>query len=148
MLKRTLFPLAMCFGLARRLAEVRMKMPLWTWLVPVLALCAFLMALAIGVRLWLAWLCGAALAGTVFVAVHHAEVVAHRVGEPFGTLVLALAGVRCLIARSSKCGSDQGQIVCACSAKAFRHRGRAFTNLARSRFLTRFAALLLRGIRC
>jgi Ca2+:H+ antiporter len=29
--------------------------------------------------------------GAVFVAVHHAEVVAHKVGEPFGTLVLALA---------------------------------------------------------
>jgi Ca2+:H+ antiporter len=27
----------------------------------------------------------------VFVAVYHAEVVAHRIGEPFGTLVLALA---------------------------------------------------------
>ena len=36
-------------------------------------------------------LCGAALVGAVLVAVHHAEVVAHRVGEPFGTLVLALA---------------------------------------------------------
>ncbi len=36
-------------------------------------------------------LCGVALAGAVFAAVHHAEVVAHRVGEPFGTLVLALA---------------------------------------------------------
>ena len=34
---------------------------------------------------------GSALGGAVFVAVHHAEVVAHRVGEPFGTLVLALA---------------------------------------------------------
>lgn len=32
-----------------------------------------------------------ALAATVLVAVHHAEVVAHRVGEPFGTLILALA---------------------------------------------------------
>ncbi len=32
-----------------------------------------------------------ALAGSVFAAVHHAEVVAHRVGEPYGTLVLALA---------------------------------------------------------
>ena len=31
------------------------------------------------------------LAGTVFAAVHHAEVVAHRIGEPFGTLVLAVA---------------------------------------------------------
>jgi Ca2+:H+ antiporter len=31
------------------------------------------------------------LAGTVLAAVHHAEVVAHRVGEPFGSLVLAVA---------------------------------------------------------
>jgi Ca2+:H+ antiporter len=34
---------------------------------------------------------GAALFASVLVAVHHAEVIAHRVGEPFGTLVLALA---------------------------------------------------------
>ncbi|MBQ0957882.1 ionic transporter y4hA [Ideonella sp. 4Y11] len=33
----------------------------------------------------------AALMGAVLAAVHHAEVVAHRVGEPLGTLVLALA---------------------------------------------------------
>ncbi|MCX6929981.1 MAG: ionic transporter y4hA, partial [Verrucomicrobia bacterium] len=33
----------------------------------------------------------AALIASVMVAVHHAEVIAHRVGEPFGTLVLALA---------------------------------------------------------
>ncbi len=32
-----------------------------------------------------------ALIATVFAAVYHAEVVAHRVGEPFGSLVLALA---------------------------------------------------------
>ena len=32
-----------------------------------------------------------ALIAAVLAAVHHAEVVAHRVGEPFGTLVLALA---------------------------------------------------------
>ncbi len=31
------------------------------------------------------------LAGAVLAAVHHAEVVAHRVGEPFGSLVLAVA---------------------------------------------------------
>ena len=29
--------------------------------------------------------------GAVFAAVHHADVIAHRVGEPFGTLVLTLA---------------------------------------------------------
>ena len=36
-------------------------------------------------------LCVAALIVAVFTAVHHAEVVAHKLGEPFGTLVLALA---------------------------------------------------------
>jgi Ca2+:H+ antiporter len=34
---------------------------------------------------------GAILIGAVFAAVYHAEVVAHRIGEPFGTLVLAVA---------------------------------------------------------
>ena len=33
----------------------------------------------------------AALLGAVIAAVHHAEVIAHKIGEPFGTLVLALA---------------------------------------------------------
>jgi Ca2+:H+ antiporter len=32
-----------------------------------------------------------ALIGAVLVAVHHAEVVAHRVGEPYGSLILAVA---------------------------------------------------------
>jgi Ca2+:H+ antiporter len=36
-------------------------------------------------------LVAAGLIGSVLAAVHHAEVVAHRVGEPFGTLVLAVA---------------------------------------------------------
>src|SRR5206468_10853020 len=31
------------------------------------------------------------LAGAVLSAVHHAEVVAHRVGEPYGSLILAIA---------------------------------------------------------
>jgi len=34
---------------------------------------------------------GVVLIAAVFAAVYHAEVVAHRIGEPFGTLVLALA---------------------------------------------------------
>jgi Ca2+:H+ antiporter len=34
---------------------------------------------------------GILLAGAVLAAVHHAEVVAHRVGEPFGSLILAVA---------------------------------------------------------
>ena len=36
-------------------------------------------------------LLGAALMAAVMAAVHHAELVAHKVGEPLGTLVLALA---------------------------------------------------------
>jgi Ca2+:H+ antiporter len=36
-------------------------------------------------------LVAALLAGAVLSAVHHAEVVAHRVGEPYGSLVLAVA---------------------------------------------------------
>jgi Ca2+:H+ antiporter len=63
----------------------------WTWLIPVLALGILVLALAIGVGTLLAALCGAALVGAVLAAVHHAEVIAHRVGEPFGTLILALA---------------------------------------------------------
>ena len=39
----------------------------------------------------LSLMCVAALLAAVVAAVHHAEVVAHRVGEPFGTLVLALS---------------------------------------------------------
>src|SRR6516165_4661470 len=31
------------------------------------------------------------LFGTVFAAVHHAEMIAHRIGEPFGTLLLTLS---------------------------------------------------------
>ena len=63
----------------------------WTWLVPALAVVLLGVALAVGVGPFLAVLCGAGLVGAVLVAVHHAEVVAHRVGEPLGTLVLALA---------------------------------------------------------
>src|SRR6188508_2739277 len=39
----------------------------------------------------LAVVVGLLLAASVLAAVHHAEVVAHRVGEPFGSLVLAVA---------------------------------------------------------
>ena len=64
---------------------------MWTWLIPVLSIGLLAVAAIAGVGTWLGILCGAALIAAVIVAVHHAEVVAHRVGEPFGTLVLALA---------------------------------------------------------
>jgi len=66
-------------------------MAAWTWLIPALSIALLIGAAAAGVGPILAILCAAALIGAVLVAVHHAEVVAHRVGEPFGTLVLALA---------------------------------------------------------
>src|SRR6204780_5330206 len=67
-------------------------LPLWTILAPVFA--GLVMAAA-GFDLRLGGVFVAvialSLAASVFAAVHHAEVVAHRIGEPYGTLVLALA---------------------------------------------------------
>jgi Ca2+:H+ antiporter len=63
----------------------------WTWLVPSLAFVLLVVAMVVGVGLPLALLCAIGVIGSVIAAVHHAEVVAHRVGEPYGTLVLALA---------------------------------------------------------
>ena len=68
-----------------------MGTPNWSLAVP-LAACAVLGLVwgrPLGAGLLL--LVAAALLGAVLVAVHHAEVIALRVGEPFGTLVLALA---------------------------------------------------------
>jgi Ca2+:H+ antiporter len=64
---------------------------MWTWLIPVLSLGLLVVAVVAGVGTLIGVLCGAALVSAVIVAVHHAEVVAHRAGEPLGTLVLALA---------------------------------------------------------
>ena len=64
---------------------------MWTWLIPVLSLGLLVAAIVAGVGTLIGVLCGVALVSTVVVAVHHAEVVAHRVGEPLGTLVIALA---------------------------------------------------------
>ena len=63
----------------------------WTVLVPVVA--EVMVAATWGRTLGpvLVVLVAALLAGAVLAAVHHAEVVAHRVGEPFGSLVLAVA---------------------------------------------------------
>ena len=67
------------------------RMPWWAWTWPTLAwlvLLATFSGRAAGV---LAAAAGIALITTVFAAVYHAEVVAHRIGEPFGTIVLAVA---------------------------------------------------------
>jgi Ca2+:H+ antiporter len=65
--------------------------PMWFWLVPPLSLAVLVGAIAAGVGPLLAALCGIGLIGAVIAGVHHAEIVAHRVGEPFGTLVLAIS---------------------------------------------------------
>ncbi|MFG1780292.1 calcium:proton antiporter [Micromonospora sp. NPDC049051] len=72
-------------------ALFRSRLTDWTVLVPLLAVLVLVMT-------WDRDLSGAVvvvvallLAGAVLAAVHHAEVVAHKVGEPYGSLVLAVA---------------------------------------------------------
>ncbi|WP_314374968.1 ionic transporter y4hA [Sphingomonas paucimobilis] len=68
----------------------RLLMPWWTLVFPLLGLLAIAISLY---KMGAAGTIAAAfiLIGCVLAAVHQAEVVAHRVGEPFGTLVLAVA---------------------------------------------------------
>jgi Ca2+:H+ antiporter len=73
-------------------------MPKSAWIFPALAVLLFAAATAAGYSFTpsAAGLVFAAvllliLFGTVFAAVHHAEVVAERIGEPFGTLLLTLS---------------------------------------------------------
>jgi len=63
----------------------------WPLAVPLIGVALLAAALNLPFGALLGTACAAALMGTVVAAVHHAELVAHRVGEPFGTLVLALA---------------------------------------------------------
>jgi len=65
-------------------------LPLWTIATPIVAWLLFAGTL-LGLPKAFLVLVVAGLIGSVLSAVHHAEVVAHRVGEPFGTLVLAVA---------------------------------------------------------
>ncbi|RXD07144.1 ionic transporter y4hA [Sphingomonas sp. UV9] len=68
----------------------RLALPVWTLIAPALGLLAVLVGLAkLGVIGTVAAV--VVLIGSVLAAVHHAEVIAHKVGEPFGTLVLAIA---------------------------------------------------------
>lgn len=66
-------------------------MPAWSWIAPLASIALLAWAAATGAGVPLAVACATALVASVVAAVHHAEVVAHRVGEPFGTLVLAVA---------------------------------------------------------
>ncbi|MFD9336987.1 calcium:proton antiporter [Streptomyces sp. NPDC060028] len=63
----------------------------WAVVVPLVALVALVFSWGRDLPSFAVGLVALCLAGAVLAAVHHAEVVAHRVGEPFGSLVLAVA---------------------------------------------------------
>jgi Ca2+:H+ antiporter len=73
-------------------------MPRSAWIFPALAVLLFAAATALGFTFTpsaagvvFAAVLLVILFGTVFAAVHHAEVIAERIGEPYGTLLLTLA---------------------------------------------------------
>jgi Ca2+:H+ antiporter len=63
----------------------------WTLYLPVAALVALILTFGRDLPSYIVVLVSVLLAGAVLAAVHHAEVVAHRVGEPYGSLILAVA---------------------------------------------------------
>ncbi|HKS02256.1 MAG TPA: ionic transporter y4hA [Arthrobacter sp.] len=63
----------------------------WTAVVPVVGLVVLAVTWGVSPGPVVATVIAVVLVGAVLAAVHHAEVVAHRVGEPFGSLVLAVA---------------------------------------------------------
>ena len=65
--------------------------PVWTWAVPAGSALILLLTLLAPNMPGLVLLLCVGLLGGVVAAVHHAEVIALKVGEPFGTLVLALS---------------------------------------------------------
>jgi Ca2+:H+ antiporter len=75
-------------------ADIEVATPSWTLVVP-------LLALGLGMAGEFAWhghfpmpvltLAVPILFGAVFATVHHAETIAHRIGQPFGSIILALA---------------------------------------------------------
>ncbi len=67
-----------------------LRIPAWTVAVPVAGVAIYAL-LRGGTAPWIGLVVAAALIATVLAAVHHAEVVAARVGEPFGAVILALA---------------------------------------------------------
>lgn len=62
----------------------------WTYLLPLLGWVLYF-TLPIGENSIVNIVAGLFLIGGVMAAVHHAEIVAHRVGEPYGTIILAVA---------------------------------------------------------
>ena len=72
-------------------ALIRSRLTDWTLVVPLIAVLVLVATWGRALPGVLVAVVAALLAGAVLAAVHHAEVVAHKVGEPFGSLVLAVA---------------------------------------------------------
>lgn len=70
--------------------KFKLSLPLWSIVAPVAAWIAYFSMSGMSGTIPFIVL-SLVLIGGVLAAVHHAEVVAHKVGEPFGTLILALA---------------------------------------------------------
>ena len=90
------------------------RLPWWSLAIPIVA-CA-LLGFALGGMSGTLWMLvfGAALIASVLTAVYHAEVVAHRTGEPFGTLILAIAVTVievALIVSLMLAGGDGGEFI-------------------------------------
>ncbi|MFE4670299.1 calcium:proton antiporter [Streptomyces sp. NPDC056716] len=73
------------------IARLGSLMRQWTFAVPLLAIILLIFTWGRDLPGGVVAVVTLVLAGSVLAAVHHAEVVAHRVGEPFGSLVLAVA---------------------------------------------------------
>lgn len=75
-------------------SETIEHMPWWAWAAPAAAIALLIFDASGRIRPdapFVLLLAALLLGGAVFAAVHHAEVVALRVGEPFGSILLALA---------------------------------------------------------
>lgn len=72
--------------------KLKIDIPIWSLFFPVIALLAVLgLGSSYAENGIYTIILGLILISAVLSSVHHAEVVAHRVGEPFGTIILALA---------------------------------------------------------
>ena len=65
--------------------------PIWSYAWPIAGALLLAVLTFISSNIFVTVFAGLFIFAVVFAAVYHAEVIAHRVGEPFGTLVLALA---------------------------------------------------------
>ena len=70
---------------------LQLELPLWTVIFPILGLLSLLTTGFLASSPLYALVLGGLLIAAVLSAVHHAEVIAHKVGEPYGTIILALA---------------------------------------------------------